>query len=113
MPTNTNPAQNAIIWLSGIHFTNILVILIILNNFLRIDILYLNKPIAIIFVAVLTMLLITVNYFQLYKKRDAIAEKFKNENKKVKILGSIVLYFYMIGSIALLYVVSKLFPIIP
>jgi hypothetical protein len=53
----------------------------------------------------------TIDYFLLYKKRDKIAEKYKNERKLSKILGIVLLYTYMIGSFILVYALSQVFPV--
>jgi hypothetical protein len=55
--------------------------------------------------------MLTINYFILYKKREEIAAKYNSENKKKKIIGTILLYSYIVGSFILVYAISRLFPL--
>ena len=112
IPTNDTPAFNAMILLSCIILTNLITLLFLLNHFVKINLLYLNKSGLTIFSAVLYICIIIVNYFLLYKKRIIISEKFKNQTKRGKIFGIILFWIYLIGSFTLVYVISKIFPVI-
>jgi hypothetical protein len=111
IPTNDTPAINAMILLSCIHCVNIVAFIICVNHFIKINAFYLNKNELITCSTVFALSMFTINYFLLYKKREVIAEKYKNESNRLKILGTIFLCLYMIVSFVLVYVVSKMFPV--
>lgn len=98
-------------WLSVIHSVNLLSVLVVVNHFYRLKILYWSKGETTVYCSIILLFMIAINYFLLYKKREAIAEKYRNENKLMKILGIVILYVYMIGSFTLVYVLSQIYPL--
>jgi uncharacterized membrane protein SirB2 len=76
-----------------------------------VNVLKLSENELIIFSIVLSLSMFTINYFLLYKKREEIAAKYNSENKKKKIIGTILLYSYIVGSFILVYAISRLFPL--
>lgn len=111
IPTNDTPAFNAMILLSCIIIANIIALLLCVNNFIRLNVLYKSKNDLIILSIFFSLGIFAINYFLLYKKKDQIAEKYKNETRQMKILGSVLLFLYIIASFILLYAVSKIFPV--
>jgi uncharacterized membrane-anchored protein len=111
IPTNDSPALNAMILLSCIICTNIITLLVLLNHFVRINLLYLDRSGLIFCATVLSICMFITNYFLLYRKRTSISEKFKDQTKKAKVVGSILLWIYIIGSFVLVYTISKIFPV--
>jgi hypothetical protein len=111
IPTNDTPALNAMLLLSCIICTNIITLLVLINHFVRIDLLYLDKNGLLFFSTVFSICMFIANYFLLYRKRTSITEKFKDQTKKAKVIGSILLWIYIIGSFVLVYAISKIFPV--
>lgn len=111
IPTNDKPATNAMLGLSVVNCVNLITILIFTNKFIRVNVLKLSENELIIFSIVLSLSMFTINYFLLYKKREEIAAKYNSENKKKKIIGTILLYSYIVGSFILVYAISRLFPL--
>ena len=112
IPTNDAPARNAMLFLSCVICTNIITILVFLNHFTRINLLYIKVNGLIIFGIVLSISLFITNYFLLYKKRFTISERFRNETIRAKIISTISLSIYLIFSFMLVYIISKIFPVI-
>ncbi len=101
--TNDMPATNAMIFLSFCQFANIATAQILLDHFSIVKI-NMDSRIAIYsFTGLLGLLIYSINYFYLYKYRDRLHDKYKNENKKQKLFGNILLVIYIIGSFALLF----------
>ncbi len=109
--TNDTPATNAMILLSMIHTANVVAVQILLNHFLSIKIKLVSKDEIIVFAISLGLVLYAINYFQLYKKREAIFEKYKNESKHQSRIGYAILILYSIGSGTILYIVGSKFPL--
>jgi hypothetical protein len=109
--TNDSPATNAMILLSMIHMANIATIQILFNYFFSIKIKLVSKNEVIMFAVSAGLVIYIINYFLLYKKRDEIYEKYKNESKYKKVLGYIVLVLYAIGSSIILYYFGSRYPI--
>lgn len=108
---DNTPAFLSMLWLSFIQCTNIIAFLILINHYQKLKIFYLNKNELVTYSSVFALCMITLNYFLFYKKRELIAIKYKNESKRMKIIGTILLYVYMVGSFILVYAVSKTFPV--
>lgn len=111
IPTNDTPALNAMILLSCILCTNIIALLLCANHYIKLNILYKSKNDIIIISTIFALGMFAINYYLLYKKKDLIAEKYKNESERMKIIGTILLYLYMIASFILVYAISKIFPV--
>ncbi len=102
--TNDMPATNAMIFLSTCQFANIFIIYIILKHFSLININLSTKIEVYSFTVPIGLLLYTVNYFYLYKNRDKLHNKYKNDSKKQNIFGNILLIMYIVGSIVLVFI---------
>lgn len=109
--TNDTPATNAMFLLSIIHFVNTATVLILLNHFFSIKIKLVSKNEIVIFAFVIMSLIYTFNYFLLYKKREEIYEKYKNESINQSRIGYIILILYVIVSGVLLYLFGSNYPI--
>lgn len=109
--TNDTPATNAMILLSMIHSLNIAFVQVLLNHFFNLKFKLASKNEIIAFAISLGLIIYIINYFHLYKKREEICEKFKNETAMQSIIGYFVLILYGIGSAALLYIFSSKYPL--
>jgi hypothetical protein len=98
--SNKNPAQNAYFFMSMLLGFNTNTIIIIINYFLKQDI---GRNPAIYFGLVLTFVLLVVNYFLLYAKREVIFQKYEALPAERKIKGQIYFWLYVVLSVALLF----------
>ncbi len=101
--TNDMPATNAMIFLSMCIFANVATVHILLDHFSIVKINMDSRFAVYSFTVPLGLLILSINYFLLYKYRNKLHEKYKNESKKQKILGNILLVIYIIGSFALVF----------
>ncbi len=109
---NNTPALYAMFWLSFIQWINLLTITIIINNYYSFAYFTFRTSKIVLVNSITLLFLISCNYFLLFKQRERLKEKFKNENRNMKVLGKVLLYMYMIGSFILIYIVSKAYPVI-
>lgn len=109
--TNDTPATNAMIMISVFNGINIITLMILADYFLQIQKYTVSRSEIYTFSTILGLSVMGINYFLLYKKRDAITEKYKGESKTMSRIGFFLVYFYMIGSFFLVYFVSKKFPL--
>ncbi len=100
--TNDMPATNAMIFLTLWQGLNLFLVYIIIKLYF-LDILFRfgknNYIIAVVLFSILTL----INYFFLYKNRERLFEKYKNETAKQNKFGNIILLAYIIGSFILLF----------
>jgi len=108
---NNTPALYSMFWLSFIQSVNVMTFIVFLNHFIYLKLDRLAKDDIIIYSSILGLLMMVLNYFYLFKKREAIYLKYKEEKKQFKIVGLILLYVYMIGTFILAYLVSQVFPV--
>ncbi len=108
---DNTPALYAMMWLSCINCVYLIAFMVLTNHFIKLKLLYVSKNELIIYSSILSLIVMLLNYFLLYKKRESIAEKYSNESKHNNILGKILLYLYMIGAFVIVYIISKTFPI--
>jgi len=105
--TNDMPATNAMIFLTLWQGLNIFLVYIILNLYvIDISFKFTNGRNLISFA--LISLLTLMNYFFLYRNREKIFEKFKNENSRQSKLGNIMLLVYILGSFVFLFYFGSL-----
>lgn len=101
--TNDMPATNAMIFITLWQFLNLALIYVLLGYYSKIEIVLRTKNEVYLIVFVFYSALTVLNYFCLYKKRDILLEKYKNESRKQIIIGNVLLTFYILGSFALLF----------
>ncbi len=99
--TNDMPATNAMILISMIQFLNLALIYFFINYYSLVKISFDSKSNIYIFSILLGVVVYTINYFFLYKSKERLYEKYKNESNIRKITGNILLMLYIIGSFVL------------
>jgi len=109
--TNDTPATNAMVILSMIHCANIATVQILFNHFFNIKVKFGSKNEIILFAVLLSISIMILNYFVLYKRREEICEKYKSESKRQSRIGYAVLILYIIGSAVLMYFVGSRYPL--
>lgn len=106
--TNDMPATNAMIFITIWQFLNLSLIYILLKHYYNLSIVLKSKSEIFVYVGVLYSILTILNYQFLYKKRDGLLDKYKNETKKQKIVGNVIITLYILGSfILVIYFGSK------
>jgi len=108
--TNDSPATNSMLFLSMIELFNIATLQALLNHFFNIQVKLGSKDEIILFASLLSILIMILNYFVLYKKREEICERYKDESKDKSRIGYAVLILYIIGSAALLFIIGSKYP---
>ncbi len=88
IPTNDMPATNAMLFISMCHLANIFVLQIFLdyNSFMNIR--FGSKNEIYSYTIPLGLFVIGLDYLLLYKSRDRISEKYKDESKRQKLIGN-------------------------
>ena len=109
--TNDTPATNAMLLISGIECVNILTLLLVFNHFLNTKLNFNAKNEILLYPSILCVVIFTHNYFLLYKKREEICERYKNENKTHSRIGFVFLLIYIIGSFVFVYFIGTTFPL--
>lgn len=99
--TNDMPATNAMIFLSICVFANIFVIHFLLSKAFHFEIGFNSRGDVYAFTIPIGISVYFLGYLFLYKKRDKIYEKYRDESRKQKILGSLLLVLYILGSFIL------------
>lgn len=108
IPTNDMPATNAMIFLCMCHAANIITIHIILATYSIVTLDFNSNAEIYIFSILIYSALTLLDYLFLYRNRDRIYEKYKDERKMQKLIGNILLILYILGSFALVfYFLSK------
>jgi len=108
--TNDMPATNAMIFLTIWQFLNLSLVYILLKYYSIVEIEFelKSRNEIYLFSGVFYSILTIINYFFLYKNREKLNNKYKDESKRQKKVGNILLMLYIIGSFALvLYFGSK------
>jgi hypothetical protein len=97
--TNDMPATNAMIFLSICQVINILTLYFILkhHSILNIDLFETKNGIYQIIIP-FGLFLYVINYLFLYKKKEKLFNKYKNDSKKQIITGNIILLSYVAAS---------------
>jgi len=103
IPTNDMPATNAMIFLCMCHGANIITIHIILATYSIVAIDFNSKAEIYIFSILIYSALTLLDYLFLYRNRDRIFEKYKDESGTQKLIGNILLVLYILGSFALVF----------
>lgn len=103
IPTNDMPATNAMIFISMCHFVNIFIIHLILSLNSFVSMKFNSNNEIYTFVGIIYSSLTLLDYLFLYRNREKIYEKYKDESKKQKLIGNILLILYIVGSFALVF----------
>ena len=101
IPTNDMPATNAMLFISMCHLANIFVIQVILDHNSFVNMKFGSKNEIYNYTIPLGIFVICLDYLLLYKNRDKIYEKNKDESKRKKLIGNILLAFYILASFVL------------
>ncbi|MCK9617891.1 MAG: hypothetical protein M0R21_08660 [Lentimicrobiaceae bacterium] len=113
IPTNDMPATNAMLFISMCHLANIFVIQIILNHNSLANMKFSSKSEIYSYTIPLGLLAFGLNYLFLYRNRDRIYEKYKDESKRQKLIGNILLILYILGSFALVFYFGSKYTVHP
>ena len=104
--TNDNPTFNAFIGISFFQCMNILSLIGIINNFLKMD---LTEKIAIFCGIFLWLIISVLNFFFLYRQREKIISHFKQFPKHIIRKSKVILFIYSISTIIIfIYVLVNL-----
>ena len=109
--TNDTPATNAMFLLSMIHIANVATVHILINHFFNIKLGFATTNELRLFAVSLSVIIMIINYFLLYKKREEIWEKYKNESKHRSRIGYAILILYIIVSAVLIYSAGSRYPL--
>lgn len=110
IPTNTTPATNALVFLCMAQCVNIFSIFLVINNYHN-EFIYMIKAGLVTYLVTLYFCVLAIDYSLLYKKRNEMEEKYKNESKSKKTIGVILGQVYVYGSIILVFLLIKQFPL--
>lgn len=103
IPTNDMPATNAMIFLCMCHAANLITIHIILATYSLIPLNFNSKTEIYIFSILLFSVITLLDYLFLYRNRENLYEKYKDESKRQKLIGNIFLGLYIIISFVLVF----------
>lgn len=109
--TNDTPATNALFLLCMIHGANIATVHILLNHYYGINIKLVSKNEVLAFAFLVGIIVISIDYFLFYKRREEIHEKYKNESKFQSRVGYTILILYILVSAVLLYYFGSKYPL--
>lgn len=101
IPTNDQPATNSVILLTIFENFNVATVYFMLQYYYKdymVNLSFDKKIIAI----VPTSIIMLLNYLFLYKRRNNLYEKYKNESKTQNRFGYVLLFIYIIATFALL-----------
>lgn len=96
--TNDTPATNAMLLISLCQILNIVAVYFIICLITNVEVIDFPKSTLYIFSALIGSIFFFINYFVLYKKRDVLVNKYKNETPKQRSRGRILLGLYFFGS---------------
>lgn len=109
--TNDTPATNAMYLISTCQMINMLTMYALFNHFIFKVIRLRSKDEIFVFAFIFAISIIILNYFILYKKKEEICEKYKNESKLKSRIGYLILIAYCASSAVLVYVIGSKYPI--
>jgi hypothetical protein len=96
--TNDTPATNAMLLISLCQILNLLAVYFFISLITNVGIVDFPKATGYLYSASIGSIFFLINYFILYKKREVLDNKFKNETKKQRNTGRILLGLYFGGS---------------
>lgn len=97
------PATNAMILISMFQFLNISFVYILAEYYSFVDFNLSSKYEVYYYTIPFGLAVYAFNYFYLYKNREKLSAKYKNESKRQKKIGNILLMLYVLGSIFLVF----------
>lgn len=102
------PATNAMIFLTLWQSLNVVLIYVLVEQYSTLNIKVKAISEVYFFSIILFLILTILNYFFLYKKRIELYNKYKNDSKKQRTVGIIIMALYIFGSFSFLfYFLSK------
>lgn len=103
IPTNDMPATNAMLFMSMCHIANIFFFQIVLDHNSFVNLKFNSKSEIYSYTIPLGLLVIVLDYLYLYRNKDKIYKKYKDESKRRKLTGNILLILYIVVSFALVF----------
>lgn len=103
IPTNDMPATNAMIFLCMCHAANFITIHIILATYSIIPLDFNSNTEIYIFSILIFSILTLLDYLFLYRDREELYAKYKDESKRQKLIGNVMLILYIVVSFALVF----------
>ena len=109
--TNDTPATNAMLLISVCQMLNLLTAYFFINFYANVTGVILQKTTIVIICTAIGSIVYLINYFFLYKRREALDNKFRNETGKQRTTGRIVLGLYFFGTFFLAFYFGAKFSI--
>lgn len=103
IPTNDMPATNAMIFIAMCQFANIFIIHLMLSLNSLASMKFSSKSEVYAFTVPMCLTVYVFDYLYLYRNREKIYEKYKDESKRQKLIGNILLILYIVVSFALVF----------
>jgi len=103
IPTNDMPATNAMIFIAMCQFANIFIIHLMLSLNSIASMKFSSKSEVYAFTVPMCFIVYVLDYLYLYRNKDKIYEKYKDESKRQKLIGNILLILYIFVSFALVF----------
>lgn len=111
IPTNDMPATNAMFFISMCHLANIFVIQIILDHNSFVNMKFGSKNEIYSYTVPLGLFVIGLDYLFLYRNREKLYKKYKDESKRQKLIGNILLILYILVSFGLVFYIGPKYSI--
>ena len=108
--TNNTPAFNAMLMISTVQWMNVMVVVLVVNHFIKIGFLS-SKDQSVLSGVTLGLMMYAVNFFFLYRRRVEISRRYGENGEGVNKIGVSILVIYLIGSFILVYFVGSRFPL--
>lgn len=101
--TNDTPATNALILLSVCQLLNLQATYFILSLYADVDLINHSNSAILFYIILIGSILILLNYFFIYRRRELLANKYKNETKNQKAFRRILVLLYFFGTFFLVF----------
>ncbi len=101
--TNDTPATNALILITVCQLLNIQAAYFMFNLYAKVNLVDHSNSTVIFYIIFIGLLLIILNYFFIYRKRDLLANKYKNEAKNQKAFRRLLVLLYFFGTFILVF----------
>ena len=106
--TDSTPAIYSMIWISVIQSINIITLILLFCFYFEIEYQTFSTDYTVLYSIIISLLVMGLNYFRLFKKKELIYKRFISESRLMSIIGYLILYFYMIGSFVFAYIASTI-----